>query len=111
MTQLHTEYDCLAAGSRLLLVMYDAGDCDTIPWPPEKATYWTPEEWRWKLRSALFDAREMGDVPLMCKTVTLPNGDPFDIDGPMCSADEEREFLDYQAEADREQREWERDHL
>lgn len=63
----------------VLLCMYGAGDCDTIPWPfPEGSAYWTKEKWEGCLRSALFDAREMGEIPDE-PTVELPDGTIFTI--------------------------------
>jgi hypothetical protein len=54
----------------LLLCRYDAGDCDTIRWPRPQVK---------RLRSALFDARETGQIPDV-RTVLLPNGTIFTID-------------------------------
>jgi len=56
--------------NQLLVCHYDAGDCDTIKWPnPNKEN----------LRSALFDAREMGLIPDE-PYVELPDGKLFGID-------------------------------
>ena len=53
----------------ILVVRYDAGDCDTIRWP-------NPDEEH--LRSALFDDREMGIIPDV-RSVLLPDGKEFVI--------------------------------
>ena len=58
----------------LLLRRYDAGDCDTIPWPnPDKGDLEN-------LRAALYDAREMGQIPGDTTSVLLPDGSEFTID-------------------------------
>jgi hypothetical protein len=70
--------------ANLLLCVYPAGDCDTIPFPPPAsghgAEYWTAERWTSALACALFDAREMGNLPADCRAVNLPNGSVFEID-------------------------------
>ena len=55
----------------VLLRRYDGGDADTIRWPKPN------EE---NLKSALFDAREMGLLPPFAEEVVLPDGTPFEID-------------------------------
>lgn len=58
----------------LLLRRYDAGDVDTIPWPnPDKGDLEN-------LRAALYDAREMGQIPGNTTSVLLPDGSEFTID-------------------------------
>ena len=56
----------------ILLVRYAAGDCDSINWP-------FGERDAENLRSALFDAYEVGE--LETRTVLLPDGSKFAIDG------------------------------
>ena len=58
---------------RILLVRYPAGDYDTIPFP------FTNEEDRHNLASALYDEYEFGN--LSSRTVLLPDGQPFNIEG------------------------------
>ena len=55
----------------LIVRRYDAGDCDTIAWP-------NPDQEN--LRSALYDAREMGQIPGDTTSVLLPDGSEFTID-------------------------------
>lgn len=64
----------------ILVYMYPAGDADTIPWPFKKDAYWTQSKWNKALAGALFDAREMGDLPGNTKAVLLPDGKEFVID-------------------------------
>lgn len=53
----------------LMVSHYDAGDCDTIAWPEYDAE---------NLRSALYNAREMGLIPFV-HSVLLPDGKEFAI--------------------------------
>jgi len=53
--------------TELLLCVYPEGDCDAIKWPQYNED---------NLRSALFDARETGEIPLDSR-VLLPNGEEF----------------------------------
>ena len=55
----------------ILLVRYPEGDCDSIPWP-----FHSKDDLE-HLESALFDAREMGDVPSDTRFVKLPDGATF----------------------------------
>ena len=54
----------------ILLVRYPEGDCDSINWPFKGKD-------AENLESALFDAREMGDVPSDTRFVVLPDGGTF----------------------------------
>lgn len=57
----------------VLIKRYDEGDCDTIPNVRSKTN-------QANLRSALYDAREMGLLPIDCGYVLLPSGVKFEID-------------------------------
>jgi hypothetical protein len=59
------------APEKILLVRYPEGDCDSINWP-----FQSKKDVE-NLESALFDAREMGDVPSDTRAVTLPDGGFF----------------------------------
>jgi hypothetical protein len=67
-TQLTVRGRRLTAGDALLTCVYAAGDCDTCPWPMV-SEFATPKKLRERLARALFDAREMGDIPgdLRCR--------------------------------------------
>jgi hypothetical protein len=78
-TQLTVRERRLTAGDALLTCFYPAGDCDTCPWPMV-SEYATPEKLRERLARALFDAREVGDIPGDCTVVLLPDGTPFEFD-------------------------------
>jgi hypothetical protein len=56
---------------RILLVRYPEGDCDTINWP------FKSKKDAENLESALFDEREMGNVPSDTRFVMLPDGGTF----------------------------------
>ena len=56
----------------ILIVRYNAGDCDTIPFPLRT------KEHRRNLASALFDEYECGTINE--RIVMLPNGEEFNID-------------------------------
>lgn len=57
----------------LCMVIYDAGDCDSIPWPMTELEHMT------NLARSLYDSRECGVIP-NCQSVILPNGEIFTID-------------------------------
>jgi len=59
-----------ATDDPILIVEHPSGERDTIRWPRPNAEH---------LRSALYDAREMGMIPPV-RTVKLPNGETFEID-------------------------------
>jgi hypothetical protein len=65
----------------LLLCQYDAGDCDTCPWPMT-SEYATAAELRERLALALYDERESN--PHWTNTpdvvILLPDGERFDLD-------------------------------
>lgn len=63
----------------LLMRVYDAGDCDTCPWPMVSSSA-TQEELRTRLACALYDERETNDTFSYGDTVELPDGTPFDFD-------------------------------
>jgi len=69
----------LLPSGRLLLVVYPAGDCDVLPWPRPASGYWEPAKWASAAHVALFDAREMGELPPDCREVLLPDGSTFAI--------------------------------
>jgi hypothetical protein len=71
--QLTVEFGRLALHGRMLLCIYEAGDCDSAPWPM------TTIQHRRILARALFDERECGD--LTGDTVILPDGTSFEFDG------------------------------
>lgn len=71
-TKLTVEDGCLMAGEHILLVLYAAGDCDTIEWP-------LTERGRRLLDRALYDSREMGLIE-NADRVTLPDGEEYVID-------------------------------
>lgn len=52
------------SGDNLLMVHYEAGDCDTIKWPDPDVEH---------LREALFDCRETGCIPIDTKSALLPD--------------------------------------
>jgi hypothetical protein len=73
-TQLITKDGHLFIGDSLLLAMYPAGDCDTVPWPRDpNSGYWTEELWNEAMNISLYDAREMGDLD-DDHSVILPDG-------------------------------------
>lgn len=65
----------------LLLCRYDAGDCDTCPWPME-SQFATTAQLRERLALALYDERETNgcwpNTPYV--VILLPDGTPFDLD-------------------------------
>lgn len=78
--KLTAEDGRLHLNGKLLIVYYDSGDVDTLPWPiPKKDNYWNPEKWRKALVSALYDEREMGNIPSKISDVILPDGNDFTI--------------------------------
>jgi hypothetical protein len=70
-TLINYEGTLYLAPERILLVRYPEGDCDSIPWPFQR------KKDAENLESALFDAREMGDVPSDTRFVKLPDGGTF----------------------------------
>jgi len=56
----------------VIIYRYRAGDVDLIKWP-------LPEEDRRMLAAALYDGREMGDIP-NSSIVLLPDGTQFDFE-------------------------------
>lgn len=58
----------------ILIRRYDAGDCDTCPWP------FNTKELRERLACALFDERECNDTFKIGSTIELPDGTVFDFD-------------------------------
>lgn len=59
--------------AQILIVRYEAGDCDSISWPLEKTM-------RRKLASALYDERECNQFFPSDAEIELPDGAPFDFD-------------------------------
>ncbi len=64
----------------LLMVRYASGDADRAPWPLVQDSYWVGDKGADALRSALYDAREMGLLAPDARAVTLPDGSTFAID-------------------------------
>ena len=58
-------------GNMLLVVRYPEGDCDSINWPFQSKKDAS------NLENALFDEREMGNVPSDTRFVVLPCGGTF----------------------------------
>jgi hypothetical protein len=79
LTKLRAEGGSLYAGEHILLMRYEGGewggggDVDTCPWPMRS------KKLEKRLRSALYDAREMGYVNDEDR-VLLPNGKEFFIE-------------------------------
>ena len=86
----------LWAGETLLLRVYDAGDCDTCPWPMV-SDYSTAAQLRERLAITLYDAREMGDIPSDADIVLLPDDTEFHFDEELAAAREEDHDEDYEA--------------
>jgi hypothetical protein len=63
----------------LLLHRYDAGDCDTIPWPM-RSDFATEAQLKERLASALYDERETNDFFGDGDSVELPDGTRFPFD-------------------------------
>jgi len=78
--KLRVQYDFLHIGDTMLMKVYDAGDIDTIPWPFKETSHWDRDKWNEALASALYDARETGDLPSATRTVLLPDRQEFVID-------------------------------
>lgn len=71
-------------GPCLLLRRYDAGDCDTIPWPL-RSEYASDAELRKRLASALYDERETNSTfGAACGDVLLPDGTLFSFEYELC---------------------------
>ena len=73
MIKLTVTHDSLSIGEDMLLYFYPAGDCDRCPWP---ADYKDPDLYT-RLTGALFDAREVGELPDECYQVELPDASIF----------------------------------
>jgi hypothetical protein len=65
----------LFLGDEILLIVYPAGDCDTIGWTDLDNVN------REHLQVALYDAVMKGELPPNCQDVELPNGETFFIEG------------------------------
>lgn len=75
-------------GFKSLLFFYPAGDVDSVPWPMKD------DEDKYHLSVALYDAREMGDMPDV-PVVKLPDGSSFDIEDELGKGEEKfRKNLD-----------------
>ena len=68
----------------LLIRRYDAGDCDTCPWPMA-SPFASLEKLRSRLALALYDERECNDHFPSCASIELPDGSPFDFDAVLAS--------------------------
>jgi hypothetical protein len=84
----------LMAGDAILLRVYDAGDCDSCPWPMV-SDYSTEAQLRERLAIALYDAREMGDIPSDAHIVLLPNDEPFHFDEELIEAEAGPDEVDF----------------
>jgi hypothetical protein len=71
---LTLKHGSLHLGDSMLLRMYAAGDCDRCAFP------FANDRDRENLGCALFDQREMGNLPTGCDHVRLPDGSAFWID-------------------------------
>lgn len=71
-----------AAQPNLLLKMYDAGDCDCIPWPLVPAEYSNASvsDLEQRLASALYDERESNEFFPVDAVIELPDGGVFNFD-------------------------------
>ena len=78
----------------LLLARYDAGDCDTIPWPL-KSEFSTDEEVKKRLARALYDERETNRFFGLHAKIELPDGTPFDFDSILAETHRYSESPDY----------------
>ena len=80
-------WDCPEVPS-LLMKIYAAGDCDTIPWPlvshPYSST--TVEGLKRRLASALYDERETNAFFPIDAKIALPDGNIFDFDAVTANA-------------------------
>jgi hypothetical protein len=63
----------------LLLRRYDAGDCDTIPWPLSRGAAKRAKQLK-NLAHALFDERECNAFFSSDAVIELPDGSVFDFD-------------------------------
>lgn len=72
----------------LLLQVYGAGDCDTVPWPLVPGPYngTTVEGLEQRLACALYDERETNEFFPVDATITLPDGTPFNFDAVLANA-------------------------
>lgn len=68
--QLTDNEGTLYLNDGILLVRYPEGDCDSINWPFK-------DKDAANLECALFDEREMGNVPSNTQSVLLPDGTTF----------------------------------
>ena len=63
----------------ILVRVYGAGDCDTIPWPLV-SDYRSTASLRYRLAIALYDERETNEFFPADAQIELPDGTPFDFD-------------------------------
>ena len=72
----------------MLIKFYEAGDCDTIPWPlvPHPYTSATVESLERRLASALYDERETNVLFPIDAKISLPDGALFDFDAILAAA-------------------------
>jgi hypothetical protein len=82
-----TEWDCPDEPS-LLLKVYAAGDCDTVPWPLVPSPYngTTVEGLEQRLACALYDERESNQFFFSDAKIALPDGNIFDFDAVLANA-------------------------
>lgn len=66
-------------GDSILLVVYAAGDCDTFSWPLD-TQYRPAAQQHENICRALYDEREMGNVPSTVRKAMLPDGRVLFID-------------------------------
>jgi hypothetical protein len=65
----------------ILIRRYDAGDCDTCPWPmvPGEYSDKSVDDMRVRLAYALYDERETNPTFPGGASILLPDGTPFDF--------------------------------
>jgi hypothetical protein len=106
--QLRAEHGDLYVGEHPLLYVYPAGDCDVADWPLTMPRV---------LCGALYDAREMGLIPIDTVAAILPDGTRFEItdqpdeDPLVVSMTEEIRHREWEENVARQDAEFERDFL
>ena len=78
----------------MLIRRYDAGDCDTIPWPL-KSDFHDEESLKIRLARALYDERECNSFFGIHDEILLPDGTPFDFDTVLAEREHHSESPDY----------------
>jgi hypothetical protein len=73
------QFDCPDVPT-ILLCRYQAGDCDTCPWPMVPTEHNDLDDLRVRLARALYDEREMNEFFPVDAVILLPDGERFDFD-------------------------------